>query len=213
MGPMKRIWMGLGLLVMAAGAFGQVPGAAPRVALATSVGRIVVELDPEHAPKTVDNFLQYVKAHQYDGLIFHRVIPGFMIQGGGFDPQLKERSMRSPIVNEANNGLKNQVGTIAMARTSELNSATDEFFINVNDNEFLDHMDVPPQGLDVSRRGQQMHITPEEADRVFGYAVFGHVVEGMDVVTRIASTPTTAKGEFANLPIEPVIIKSVSILP
>lgn len=203
------------LLFIAAQAFAQ-DGATkghPRVALDTTAGTIVVELDPEHAPKTVNNFLQYVRDHQYDGLIFHRVIPGFMIQGGGFDSNLVEKATRPAIPNEASAGKKNEVGTIAMARTSEINSATAEFFINVHDNDFLDHLDVPKEGLTVTRRGQEMHLTPQDADRVYGYAVFGHVVQGMDVVRKIETTPTTANGQFENLPIKPVVIKTATILP
>jgi cyclophilin family peptidyl-prolyl cis-trans isomerase len=183
------------------------------VALDTSAGRIVIELDPAHAPKSVENFLGYVRAHQYDGLIFHRVIPGFMIQGGGYDTKMLEKPTRAPIPNEAANGLKNQAGTVAMARTAALDSATDQFFINVHDNEFLDHLDVPAEGLTVTRRGQEMHLTPRDAERVFGYAVFGRVVEGMDVVHAIEAAPTTSSGAFQNVPIKPVVIKTATLLP
>ncbi len=213
-----RLISSLALALFASAALAQAPAPAPaaaslpRVAIETNYGRIVVELDPVHAPKTVENFLTYVREHQYDGLLFHRVIPGFMIQGGGFDAKLQEKPAHAPIQNEATNGLKNLVGTIAMARTSEINSATDEFFINVHDNDFLDHVDIPPEGITVTRRGEQVHLVPSDAERVFGYAVFGHVVEGMAVVKSIEAQPTTSSGMFQNLPVKPAIIKTVTIL-
>ncbi len=159
----------------------------PRVRLETNKGVIVVELEPAKAPKTVANFLQYVRDKYYDGLIFHRVIKGFMIQGGGVTIDYREKPKREPVVNEAGNGLKNLRGTVAMARTGEVNSATGQFFINHKDNSFLDHTDNSPQG--------------------FGYCVFGKVVEGMDVVDKIASLPTGAGGPFPkDVPAEPVMI-------
>ena len=167
----------------------------PRVEFKTTVGGFTLELYPDKAPKTVDNFLQYVKAGFYNGTIFHRVIDGFMIQGGGFDPDMKQKTTRGPIENEAGlsskGGLKNEVGTIAMARTSVPNSATAQFFINVKDNGFLDYRDPSPQGI--------------------GYAVFGRVVDGMDVVMKIAKVPTTTTGMNQNVPQKAVIIESVTV--
>ncbi len=162
------------------------------VLMKTSMGEIKLELYPQKAPKTVANFLAYVKDGFYDGTIFHRVIDNFMIQGGGFTPDMKQKETKPPIINEAGNGLKNLRGTIAMARTSEVNSATSQFFINVVDNPFLDHKDETPKG--------------------FGYAVFGKVVEGMDVVDRIKAVKTTTKGYYRNVPVEPVIIQSIKVV-
>jgi cyclophilin family peptidyl-prolyl cis-trans isomerase len=160
----------------------------PRLVLETSMGRIVMELDREKAPKTVANILYHVERNYYDGLTFHRVIPGFMIQGGGFTPELRQRqSPRPPVPNEANNGLKNVRGSVAMARTGEPHSATTQFFINLVDNPNLD-------------------FTAETASG-WGYAVFGKVVEGMDVVDAIASVPTTTKGRIGDVPVQPVIIE------
>ncbi|MFN4148345.1 MAG: peptidylprolyl isomerase [Rhodocyclaceae bacterium] len=162
----------------------------PRVELKTSLGAIVVELAADKAPKTTENFLQYVKDGFYDGTIFHRVIDGFMIQGGGMTPEMKEKPTRAPIPNEAKNGLKNVTGSIAMARTSDPHSAAAQFFINVKDNAFLDHP---------SRDG-------------WGYAVFGKVVQGMDVVHKIAKVPTGNVGYHQNVPLTPVVIESARIL-
>ncbi len=169
----------------------------PRVLLDTSMGQIVIELDAAKAPRTVANFLQYVRSGFYDGTIFHRVIPGFMIQGGGFTADMQQKKTRGPIVNEAGNGLKNLRGTIAMARTNRVDSATSQFFINVVDNGFLDHRDNSARG--------------------FGYCVFGHVVKGMDVVDAIAKVATgTVRGAggmpFANVPKTPVIIKKATVI-
>ena len=166
------------------------PAWAQKVRLATSLGDIVVELDADKAPKTVDNFLKYVKARHYDGLIFHRVISSFMIQGGGYTPELSERPVRAPIALESRSGLSNVRGAISMARTQVPNSATSQFFINVNDNLRLDQ--------------------PNAADGE-GYAVFGKVVEGMDVVDKIREVPTTPKGMQQNLPVTPVVINKVSL--
>ena len=166
------------------------PAWAQKVRLATSLGDIVVELDADKAPKTVDNFLKYVKARHYDGLIFHRVISSFMIQGGGYTPELSERPVRAPIALESRSGLSNVRGAISMARTQVPNSATSQFFINVNDNSRLDQ--------------------PNAADGE-GYAVFGKVVEGMDVVDKIREVPTTPKGMQQNLPVTPVVINKVSL--
>jgi cyclophilin family peptidyl-prolyl cis-trans isomerase len=162
----------------------------PIVLLQTSLGDIKIRLDREKAPISVDNFLGYVRSHHYDGTIFHRVIPNFMAQGGGMDVALKPRPTKTPIKNEGQNGLKNLRGTIAMARTNDPDSATDQFFINVKDNAFLDPSPRNPAG----------------------YAVFGEVVEGMDVVDKIVTTPTAAKGAQENLPQTPVVIKSARLL-
>ena len=163
--------------------------AAPQVELKTTMGTIVLELDPDRAPETVKNFQQYVQSGHYNGTVFHRVIPGFMIQGGGFTADLGHTPTRETIRNEANNGLKNAVGTIAMARTSDPHSATAQFFINVVDNPALDY-----------REGN------------FGYAVFGKVVSGMDVVQSIATVPTAARPPHQNVPVKPVVIESARVL-
>ncbi len=165
----------------------------PQVELKTSMGSIVIELNQEKAPKTVENFLQYVKDGFYKGTIFHRVIPNFMVQGGGFSADFSQKKPRAPIAIEANNGLRNEVGTIAMARTSDPNSATAQFFINHKNNDFLNHTAPTPQG--------------------WGYAVFGKVVKGMDVVNKIAAIPTGARGPFpSDVPSQTVIIEDVRIL-
>ena len=167
--------------------------AAERVAMETSMGTITIELDADKAPQTVANFLAYVDKGFYDGTVFHRVIPNFMIQGGGFSADLQRKQTDSAIKNEAANGLKNLRGTIAMARTQVVDSATSQFFINHKDNPFLDYRDSTVRG--------------------YGYAVFGKVVEGMDVVDKIAATPTMQKNRlFADLPVETVMIKSVKRL-
>ena len=170
-----------------------VPAGNPRVTLATTKGRIVIELYPDKAPKTVKNFLDYVKAGFYNGTIFHRVIPGFMVQGGGFTSDMTEKPTRPPIPNEADNGLQNQRGTLAMARTSDPNSAGAQFFINVANNTPLNFRSKTPDG--------------------WGYAVFGNVVEGMDVVNAIVQVPTTTKGPYGDVPVQPVVIQKASILP
>jgi len=156
------------------------------------MGDIKIELNEDKAPVTVKNFLAYVNDKFYDGTIFHRVIPDFMIQGGGMDKDMKEKKTNAPIKNEAGNGLKNDVGTLAMARTSVVDSATAQFFINVKDNGFLNHRDETPTG--------------------FGYAVFGKVVDGMDVVRKIEHVATTNKGMNQNVPVEAVVIKSVTVV-
>ncbi len=163
---------------------------AQKVRLATSLGDIVVQLEPEKSPKTVENFVQYVKAGHYNGTIFHRVIDNFMIQGGGFSVDMKEKPTRAPIPLEARNGLSNQRGTLAMARTANPNSATAQFYINVNDNLFLDAANA--------RDGN-------------GYAVFGRVVEGMEVVDKIRSVPTGNKNGFENVPATAVVINKASL--
>jgi len=157
------------------------------VVIKTSMGDIQVELDGENAPITVQNFIDYLDF--YPQTIFHRVIPGFMIQGGGFNADMSEKKNKSPIKNEAGNGLKNSRGTLAMARTNVVNSATSQFFINLNDNGFLNHT-----GTDAAK---------------FGYAVFGRVVEGMDVVDKIAAVKTTNSGMHQDVPVSPVTIESV----
>ena len=169
----------------------------PQVDIRTSVGTIRIELYPAKAPKTVENFLQYVRDGQYNGTIFHRVIDGFMVQGGGFDKGFQQKRTRAPIVNEAQQGvkagLKNEVGTLAMARTADPNSATAQFFINVADNAFLNWGDPRSDG--------------------HGYAVFGRVVDGMDVVTKIAKTPTGAGGPFPrDVPRPLVVIESMTVV-
>jgi peptidyl-prolyl cis-trans isomerase B (cyclophilin B) len=169
----------------------------PQVDVRTSAGTIRLELYPAKAPKSVENFLQYVKDGHYNGTVFHRVIDGFMIQGGGFDGEFRQKKTRAAIPNEAQSGvkggLKNDVGTIAMARTADPNSATAQFFINVNDNTFLNWGDPRSDGN--------------------GYAVFGKVVSGMDVVNRIAKTPTGAGGPFPrDVPKQPVIIESIAVV-
>ena len=182
------------LLILLVGLFmafsgGNAQAANPKVLLKTSKGDITIELYPDKAPVTVENFLAYVDANFYDGLIFHRVIKGFMIQGGGLTADLATRKSRAPIKNEAGNGLKNTRGTIAMARTGEVNSATCQFFINHVDNDFLDHRDETAAG--------------------FGYCVFGKVVSGLDVVDAIATTPTMTVHGTKDVPREAVTIISI----
>ncbi|KHV22476.1 peptidylprolyl isomerase [Acinetobacter baumannii] len=164
----------------------------PQVELNTNKGRIVLELNTEKAPKTAANFLKYVRDGFYDGVIFHRVIDGFMIQGGGFDENFKEKATRDAIENEADNGLSNDVGTIAMARTQAPHSASAQFFINVKNNSFLNHTSKTAQG--------------------WGYAVFGKVVEGMDVVEAIKGVRTGNRGYHADVPLENVVIESAKII-
>jgi peptidyl-prolyl cis-trans isomerase A (cyclophilin A) len=164
----------------------------PRVKLSTSVGDIVLELYPAKAPKTVENFLQYVSDKHYDGTIFHRVIDGFMIQGGGMTANLQQKPTRAPIPIEAANGLKNDKYTLAMARTSNPNSATAQFFINVGDNAFLNHTAPTAQG--------------------WGYTVFGKVVAGMEVVDQIRTVATGNQGMFQNVPSTPIVINSATLL-
>jgi peptidyl-prolyl cis-trans isomerase B (cyclophilin B) len=161
------------------------------VILKTNYGDITIELDYEKAPKTAENFAQYVKDGFYDGVIFHRVINNFMIQGGGFEPGMKEKQTRAPIANEADNGLKNDTGTLAMARTMDPDSASAQFFINVNDNDFLNHSAKTSQG--------------------WGYAVFAKVTDGMDVVNKIKELKTTSAGGHQDVPAEDVIIESATM--
>jgi peptidyl-prolyl cis-trans isomerase A (cyclophilin A) len=187
---LKSFPAALGGLLLATLATLSLPALAQKVRLATSVGDIVVELDHDKAPKTVDNFLQYVRAGHYDGTIFHRVIETFMIQGGGYKADLSEKPTRPPIALESRNGLSNLRGSIAMARTNVPDSATSQFFINVNDN----------LGLDAAN-----------ARDGAGYAVFGKVVEGMDVVDKIKAAPTRAAGPHMNLPVTTVTIRKASV--
>lgn len=177
----------------AADAPAKAPAQPVSVEITTNRGAITVELDPAKAPTTVANFLHYVNSGFYNGTIFHRVIPGFMIQGGGFTTGFVQKPTQAAIINEANNGLSNQRGTIAMARTSLPNSATSQFFINVADNKFLDYRSTTMQGA--------------------GYAVFGHVTHGMKVVDAIVNTPTGAGGPFPqDVPQQAVIIESIKVL-
>jgi peptidyl-prolyl cis-trans isomerase A (cyclophilin A) len=182
---------------------------APRVLLATSAGDITLELDPDKAPKTVANFIQYVKAGHYDGTVFHRVINGFMIQGGGFSEQMKEKPTRAPIPLESSNGLENRRGTVAMARTNDPNSATAQFFVNVADNDFLNYKKFEADTMVDTRGGPRMVPKGTVID---GYAVFGKVIAGMDVVDKIKSVPTGDRGPYQNVPVQPVIIKSAKLL-
>lgn len=194
---MRTTSLAAALLVITCGfAFGADSAAKrgkPVVLLETSMGNIKVELDPGKAPVSVQNFLAYVKEGHYDGLIFHRVIRDFMIQGGGFTKDMREkRPAHPPIKNEAGNGLKNDRGTIAMARTGVVDSATAQFFINVVNNDFLNHADETPRG--------------------YGYAVFGKVIEGMDVVDKIRAVPTGRFSMFQDVPKEPITIRKATVL-
>ena len=166
--------------------------AADQVLIETTKGKIVIALDAEAAPKTVENFLAYVRDGHYQGTIFHRVIRGFMIQGGGFTAEMQQKNTRPPIINEADNGLKNDIGTIAMARTQDPHSATAQFFINVTDNGFLNHRDKTQNG--------------------WGYCVFGKVVEGMETVKAIENSPTGRRANFDDVPLEPIVIKRMVVV-
>ena len=184
-----------GLPILCAGAAGAAEPAAanPVVMMETSLGNVKLELFAREAPLSAKNFLDYVSSGFYDGTVYHRVIPGFMIQGGGFTADLKQKKSGPPIKNEADNGLKNRKGTLAMARTMVVDSATAQFFINVADNGFLNHRDRTPQG--------------------YGYAVFGQVVEGMEVVEKIAAVKTGIQKGFRDVPETPVLIRSMKALP
>jgi peptidyl-prolyl cis-trans isomerase A (cyclophilin A) len=196
----------------------------PKVNFATTAGDFVVEVYPDKAPKTVENFLQYVKDKHYDGTIFHRVIENFMVQGGGFDGKYVQKKVRPPVVHEgrealAKGGAKNVVGTLAMARTNDPQSATAQFFINVKDNSFLDPTPIPP-GDPVPRfeyQGQVYENTPRanliNAPQLFGYTVFGKVVSGMEVIQKIKSSPTGAGGPFpTDVPKTPIYINSATLV-
>ena len=171
------------------GALNQGKGDNPVVLFSTNQGDIKVKLNRAEAPISVENFISYVNDGFYNGVVFHRVIPNFMIQTGGFTPDMKQKTPKAPIKNEANNGILNSRGTLSMARTSEVDSATSQFFINVNDNKFLDN-----------------------GERDFGYAVFGEVIEGMDVVDKIAAVQTGTAGQFRDVPQEPIVINSAKIV-
>lgn len=162
------------------------------VVLHTNFGSIAIELDESKAPKTVENFLEYVNQGFYENTIFHRVIDGFMIQGGGFEPKMVNKKGLPPIRNEANTGLSNKIGTISMARTNDPHSASSQFFINVADNLFLDHKSQTPQG--------------------WGYCAFGRVTEGMDVVNKIAKVKTTSRAGHDDVPVEDVVIERVEVI-
>ena len=163
-----------------------------RVRMSTILGDMILELDAENAAKTVENFVSYASSGFYDGTIFHRVINNFMVQGGGFDADMRQKTTEAPIDNEANNGLKNNRGTIAMARTMDPHSATAQFFINVSDNDFLNHTAENMQG--------------------WGYAVFGQVVEGQEVLDKIRVVPTGSQAGHQDVPVDPVVIESVTVL-
>ena len=185
--------VGLGLLaagILAPASAEDKPVEKPIVVMKTSKGEILIELDPGKAPITVENFLRYVDEGFFDGTIFHRVIKGFMIQGGGFDAEMNKKATHEPIKNEAGNGLSNQVGTIVMARTNVVDSATAQFFINTVDNPNLNHRSPNPSG--------------------FGYAVLGRVVDGMDVVQAIEAAKTAAGGGMQDVPVETIVIESVT---
>jgi len=164
----------------------------PMVRMTTNYGTIEIEVLPEQAPLTAENFLRYVRDGFYDGVIFHRVVPNFVIQGGGMEPGMKEKETRPPIKNEADNGLKNDRGSLSMARTNEPDSASSQFFINLKDNEFLDHT--------------------AKTSRGWGYAVFAKVVSGMDVVDKIAKVPTTNSGFHQDVPTEDVVIEKAEVV-
>lgn len=164
----------------------------PVVELETSMGNITIELNEEKAPKTVENFLNYVNSGHYEGTIFHRVIDGFMIQGGGMDAEMNEKKTNAPVENEADNGLKNDAGTIAMARTQDPHSATSQFFVNVKDNDFLNHSGKNAQG--------------------WGYTVFGKVTSGMDVIEKMRGVPTGRFGMHADVPKEAITINSAKVV-
>jgi cyclophilin family peptidyl-prolyl cis-trans isomerase len=184
-------------LALAASVLGAAPALAQKVELDTTAGKIVLQLDASAAPKTVENFIAYVKSGHYDGTQFHRVIPGFMVQGGGYTTDYAQKPTRPPVKNEAEQaskaGLVNAPGTIAMARTSDPHSASSQFFINVGDNKFLNYRESTVQG--------------------YGYTVFGKVVSGMDVVGKIAKAPTGAGGPFpTDVPVEKILIKSAKVV-
>ena len=217
---------GLSLLALCTTLFGHSAHAqtAPRVKFTTNMGEFVVEVYPDKAPKTVDNFLQYVRDKHYDGTVFHRVISNFMVQGGGYDARYREKPTRPPVAHEgrealAKGGARNTIGTLAMARTNDPNSATAQFFINVRDNHFLDPVTIP-DGDPVARfeyGGRTYDNVPRanllNAAQLFGYTVFGAVVSGMDVVDRIKATPTGAGGPFpTDVPRTQVVIQSATLV-
>jgi peptidyl-prolyl cis-trans isomerase A (cyclophilin A) len=224
----RRAWLAAATLAVTFGISGLagpvMAQAAPKVKFVTSEGDFVVEVYPDKAPKTVENFLQYVKDKHYDGTVFHRVINNFMVQGGGYDAAYTEKKTRPPVAHEgqaalAKGGPKNVVGTLAMARTNDPNSASSQFFINVKDNDFLNPTVIPP-GDPVPKfefQGRVYENTPRSqlvnATQLFGYTVFGKVTSGMDVVNKIKETPTGAGGPFpSDVPKTPVTIRSASIV-
>ena len=213
--------VGLAFSLLSVAAFAQ---KAPQVKFVTTEGDFVMEVYPDKAPKTVENFLQYVKDKHYDGSVFHRVISNFMVQGGGFDANYAEKKTRPPVAHEgrealAKGGAKNVVGTVAMARTNDPNSASAQFFINVKDNDFLNPTIIPP-GDPVPKfeyAGRVYENTPRaqliNAPQLYGYTVFGKIVSGMDVVNRIKGLPTGAGGPFpTDVPKTPVVIKSATLV-
>ena len=187
---LKKLALAAGSVLFAANLMAATPAKAPHVLLDTTNGQIEIEQDPVKAPISTKNFLEYVDSGFYNNTIFHRVIPGFMVQGGGFTTDMQQKATKEPIKNEADNGLRNLRGTVAMARTADKDSATSQFFLNVADNAFLDH-------------GQ----------RDFGYAVFGKVVKGMDVADKISQVQTHDVGPYQNVPSKPVVILSAKVLP
>ena len=195
MSRIYRLLLGLFIALSATAGIAAGPSAAGdskmTVRMQTNHGTIVLELNAEKAPKTVENFIAYVKDGFYDGTIFHRVIPGFMIQGGGFESGLHQKPTKDQIQNEAENGLKNDLGTIAMARTNDPHSATAQFFINAKDNDFLNHSSPTPQG--------------------WGYCVFGKVTEGLDVMQAIEKVATSNQGGHQDVPVEEVVIEKVTV--
>ena len=219
---LARVWLGSAALFFIANL--SAAEEAPKVRFATSAGDFVVEVYPDKAPKTVENFLQYVRDKHYDGTIFHRVIDNFMVQGGGFDAKFVERKSRPPVAHEGREALsrggpKNVVGTLAMARTNDPNSATAQFFINVRDNAFLDPTLIPP-GDPVPKfeyQGRVYENTPRanlvNAPQLFGYTVFGKVVSGMDVITKIKTSPTGPGGPFpSDVPKTAILINSATLV-
>ena len=219
-----RASVALGLCLATAVTTSWAQTANPRVRVTTNLGDIEIELQADKAPKTVANFLQYVKDKHYNGTIFHRVIANFMIQGGGFDTRYKQKPTRAPIQHEGRTataaGLKNQIGTVVMARTGDPHSATSQFFINVVDNAFLDPVLIP-DGDPVARFEYQGRVYENvarsqllNAPQLFGYTVFGKVTSGMDVVQKIRNTPTGAGGPFpTDVPQTPVVIQSITLIP
>ena len=212
------------LVIGLAACTGALAAEAPKVKFSTTAGDFVVEVYPDKAPKTVENFLQYVRDKHYDGTIFHRVINNFMVQGGGYDTKYSQKPTRTPVAHEgrqavAKGGPKNVVGTLAMARTNDPNSATSQFFINVKDNAFLDPVVIPP-GDPVAKfeyQGRTYENVPrsqlEGASQLYGYTVFGKVVSGMDVIEKIKAMPTGAGGPFpSDVPKTPVVIQSATLV-
>ncbi|CAN5476015.1 peptidylprolyl isomerase [soil metagenome] len=220
----RRAMLAATVMVSAMSALPSLAQAAPQVKFSTTAGDFVIEVYPDKAPRTVENFLQYVKDKHYNGTIFHRVIPTFMVQGGGFDASYVQKKTRPPVAHEgqealAKGGARNVVGTVAMARTNDPNSATSQFFINVADNAFLDPTVIPP-GDPVPKfeyQGKVYENVPRAnllgSPQLYGYTVFGKIVSGMDVVEKIKAMPTGAGGPFpTDVPRTPVIINSATLL-